>query len=62
MLEISGVDNPDQFLQQLLASPKITKYTGCTVQLKPVEYGVIDLTSCEDDDATVLALYNPKPI
>lgn len=65
MLEISGTDNPEQFLQELLASPKITKYTGCIVQQKPVKYGVIDLTSCEEDNgtvlATVLSLYNPEP-
>lgn len=60
MLEISSIENPQQFFQELINSPKITKYTGCTVQLKKAKYGVIDLTSCEEDDATVLALYNPE--
>ncbi|MBE0443533.1 MULTISPECIES: hypothetical protein [unclassified Psychrobacter] len=60
MLEISSIENPQQFFQELINSPKITKYTGCTVQLKQAKYGVIDLTSCEEDDATVLALYNPE--
>lgn len=60
MLEISGAENPKVFFQELVDSPKITKYTGCTVQLKEVKYGVIDLTSCKEDDATVIALYNPE--
>lgn len=60
MLEVSGAENPKQFFQELLDSPEITKYTGCTVQLKEVKYGVIDLTSCKEDDATIIALYNPE--
>lgn len=60
VLEISEVDDPQKFFQELLESPEITKYTGCTVQLKKAKYGIIDLTSCKEDDATVLALYNPE--
>lgn len=60
MLEVSGAKNPKNFFQELLDSPKIIKYEGCTVQQKQVEYGIIDLTSCIDNDMTVLSLYNPE--
>ena len=60
MLDVSGVKNPKVFFKELLDSPKITEYEGCTVQQKKAKYGMIELTSCELDDATALSLYNPK--
>ncbi|CAM3431654.1 hypothetical protein GCM10016272_03280 [Psychrobacter glaciei] len=60
MLNISGADNPEIFFQQLISSPKITKYKGCTVQQKQSKYAMVDLTSCEFDNRTDLSLYNPK--
>lgn len=60
MLEVSGAENPKQFFQELIDSSEITEYEGCTVQQKQAKYGMIDLTSCIDDDMTVLSLYNPE--
>ena len=60
ILEISGADNPELFFQELISSPKITKYKGCTVQQKQSKYAMVDLTSCEFDNRTDLSLYNPE--
>lgn len=60
MLDASGIDSPQVFFQELINSPKITKYKGCTVQLKKAKYGMIDLTSCKEDNLTSLSLYNPE--
>ncbi|MGP9600891.1 MULTISPECIES: hypothetical protein [unclassified Psychrobacter] len=60
ILEISGADNPEDFFQELINSPQITKYEGCTVQQKQSKYAMVDLTSCEFDNRTDLSLYNPK--
>ncbi|MBE0443332.1 MULTISPECIES: hypothetical protein [unclassified Psychrobacter] len=60
ILEISGADNPEIFFQELINSPKITKYKGCTVQQKQSKYAMVGLTSCEFDNRTDLSLYNPK--
>ncbi|MBF0658377.1 hypothetical protein IPZ60_06455 [Psychrobacter sp. NG25] len=57
MLDISGADNPKVFFQELISSPKITKYKGCTVQQKQSKYAMVDLTSCEFDNRTDLSLY-----
>ena len=61
MLDISGADNPEVFFQELISSPKITKYKGCTVQQKQSKYAMVDLTSCEFDNRTDLSLYKSKP-
>lgn len=58
MLEVNGVENPELFFQELTASPKITKFTGCIVQQKQSKYSIIDLTFCEDDDINILTSYN----
>ncbi|MFZ2554748.1 hypothetical protein [Psychrobacter urativorans] len=60
MLQVNGVENPQLFFQELTASPKITKFTGCVVQQKQSKYSVIDLTFCEDDVISILTSYNPK--
>ena len=60
ILEISGADDPEVFFQELISSPKITKYKGCTVQQKQSKYAMVDLTSCEFDNRTDLSLYNPE--
>lgn len=60
ILEISGADDPELFFQELISSPKITKYKGCTVQQKQSKYAMVDLTSCEFDNRTDLSLYNSK--
>lgn len=60
ILEISGVQNPEQFFQQLITSIKITEYSECIVQQKRAKYGMIELTACEADDVTILNLYNPN--
>ena len=60
ILEISGADDPEIFFQELISSPKITKYKGCIVQQKQSKYAMVDLTSCEFDNRTDLSLYNPK--
>ncbi|MBE0408005.1 hypothetical protein ACT3TI_13880 [Psychrobacter sp. AOP22-C1-22] len=57
MLDISGVDDPEIFFQELISSPKITKYKGCTVQQKQSKYAMVDLTSCEFDNIAELNLY-----
>ena len=61
ILDISGADNPEVFFQELISSPKITKYKGCTVQQKQSKYAMVDLTSCEFDNRTDLSLYKSKP-
>ena len=61
ILDISGADNPEIFFQELINSPKITKYKGCTVQQKQSKYAMVDLTSCEFDNRTDLSLYKSKP-
>ena len=61
ILAISGADNPEIFFQELINSPKITKYKGCTVQQKQSKYAMVDLTSCEFDNRTDLSLYKSKP-
>lgn len=60
MIDVSGADNPPQFFQELLDSPKITKYTECVVQQKQSKYVMVEMTFCEDDDRTDISLYNPK--
>ncbi|MGP9715857.1 hypothetical protein ACT3TI_14030, partial [Psychrobacter sp. AOP22-C1-22] len=60
ILDISGADNPEIFFQELINSPKITKYRGCTVQQKQSKYAMVDLTSCEFDNRTDLSLYKSK--
>ena len=60
ILEISGADDPELFFQELISSPKITKYKGCIVQQKQSKYAMVDLTSCEFDNRTDLSLYNPE--
>ncbi|SLJ84067.1 hypothetical protein [Psychrobacter sp. DAB_AL43B] len=60
MLDISGADDPEIFFQELISSPKITKYKGCTVQQKQSKYAMVDLTSCEFDNRTDLSLYKSK--
>lgn len=60
ILEISGADNPELFFQELISSPKITKYKGCIVQQKQSKYAMVDLTSCEFDNRTDLSLYKSK--
>ncbi|MBH0065007.1 hypothetical protein [Psychrobacter sp. SZ93C1] len=60
ILDISGADNPEVFFQELISSPKITKYKGCTVQQKQSKYAMVDLTSCEFDNRTDLSLYKSK--
>lgn len=59
MLEVGGAENPKKFFEELVDSSEITKYEGCTVQQKQVKYGMVDITSCIDDDKTVLTIYNP---
>ena len=61
ILDISGADNPEIFYQELINSPIITKYKGCTVQQKQSKYAMVDLTSCEFDNRTDLSLYKSKP-
>ena len=60
MLDISGADNPEIFYQELINSPIITKYKGCTVQQKQSKYAMVDLTSCEFDNRTDLSLYKSE--
>ena len=60
ILEISGADDPEVFFQELISSPKITKYKGCTVQQKQSKYAMVDLTSCEFDNRTDLSLYESQ--
>ena len=60
ILDISGADNPEIFFQELVNSPKITKYKGCTIHQKQSKYAIVDLTSCEFDNRTDLSLYSLK--
>lgn len=60
MIDVSGADNPPQFFQELLDSPKITKYTECVVQQKQSKYVMVEMTFCEDDDRTDISLYNSE--
>ena len=60
ILDISGADNPEIFFQELINSPKITKYKDCIVQQKQSKYAMVDLTSCEFDNRTDLSLYESQ--
>ena len=60
ILDISGANDPELFFQELISSPKITKYKGCIVQQKQSKYAMVDLTSCEFDNRTDLSLYNSE--
>lgn len=59
MLEISGSEDPHQFFKELLNSPEITSYVGCTIKQKKILHGTIELAYCKEDDVTILSLYNP---
>ena len=60
MIDVSGADNPPQFFQELLDSPKIINYTECVVQQKQSKYVMVEMIFCEDDDRTDISLYNPE--
>ena len=60
IITISGAQNPEKFLQELISSKKNYDYKGCYIQQENSKLGVIELAVCETDNKKFLTLYNPK--
>lgn len=60
IISISGEENPQKFLQELVASKKNHDYKGCYIQQKESKLSIVELAVCDSDNKKFLTLYNPK--
>lgn len=60
IISISGNDNPQRFLQELLVEQPINHCSSCIIKQKQSKYGMIELSVCKADNAMTFSLYNPQ--
>lgn len=57
IISLSGQDNSQIFLKELLASQPINHCSACVIRQKKSKYGMVELSFCDEDKVTVFTLY-----